>query len=93
MTEAVSTYLVAVHILVDTNGANPRTDVTAALEAQLGHPSGRVPSAGTIVDWAVAGEDLADSMTPTIIPSDYIAGTTPFPDWPLVQPRRATPCR
>ncbi len=93
MTKAVSTYLVAVHILVHTSSANPRTDVTAALEAQLGHPSGRVPAAGTIVDWAVAGEDLAGSMTPTIIPPDYSAGSTPFPGWPSSQPRRAAPCR
>jgi hypothetical protein len=77
MTKLVPTYLVAVHLLVDTTGANPRSDVIAALEAHLDHPLGQVPAAGTIVDWAVAGEDLAGS----------------FPDWPSAQQRRAASCR
>ena len=93
MTKLVPTYLVAVHLLVDTTGANPRSDVIAALDAHLDHPLGQVPAAGTIVDWAVAGEDLAGSMTPTIIPPDYAAGITPFPDWPSAQQRRAASCR
>ena len=80
MTKAVSTYLVAVHILVDTTGANPRSDVIVALETHLGHPAVSLRGTGTIVDWAVASEDIAGSMTPTIIPPDYSAGTTPFPD-------------
>ena len=93
MTKLVPTYLVAVHLLVDTTGANPRSDVIAALEAHLDHPLRQVPASDIIVDWAVAGKDLADLMIPTIIPPDYSAGTTPFPDWPSAQPRRAAPCR
>lgn len=93
MTKPVSTYLVAVHFLVDTTGVNLRSDVVAALEAHPDHPPRQVPASGIIVDWAVAGKDLADLMIPTIIPPDYSAGTTRFPDWPSVQPRRAAPCR
>lgn len=88
---SMSTYLVAVHILVDTDGANLRSDVVAALEAQLDRPAVAVAAAGTVVDWAVAGEDLASSMAPAVIPSDYMPGTTPFPQWPAAQPKRSAP--
>ncbi|WEX12138.1 hypothetical protein [Chelativorans sp. AA-79] len=74
-------YLVAVHILIDTTGADPRSAVSAILERQLDGPPASILPAGAIVDWAVAGEDLAASMTPAVIPPGYTAGSTPFPDW------------
>lgn len=77
----MTTYLVAVHILVDTQAASPRSAVAAALESHLDRCALAVPAAGTIVDWAVAGEDLAASMAPVVIPADYMPGATPFPEW------------
>ena len=77
----MTTYLVAVHILVDTHAASPRSAVAAALENQFDRCATAVPAAGTIVDWAVAGEDLAASMAPVVIPADYTPGATPFPEW------------
>jgi hypothetical protein len=74
------TFLVAVHILVDTQAAGPSSAVAAALENQFDRCAAAVPAAGTIVDWAVAGEDLAASMAPVVIPADYTPGATPFPD-------------
>jgi hypothetical protein len=86
----MSTFLVAIHVLVDTNGPNPRAEIIAALEAQLDRPATPVPAAGGILDWAVADEDLAASMAPVTIPSDYRPGITQFPQWPRVVPKRAT---
>ncbi len=77
----MTAYLVAIHILVDTDAANPRSAVASALESQFERCAAAVPAAGMIVDWAVAEEDLAASMTPVVIPSDYTPGATPFPDW------------
>jgi hypothetical protein len=77
----MTTFLVAVHILVDTQAASPRSAVAAALENQFDRCAASVPAAGTIVDWAVAAEDLAASMAPVVIPADYTPGATPFPEW------------
>ncbi|WP_419906221.1 hypothetical protein [Hoeflea sp.] len=86
----MTTFLVAIHVVVDTNGPNPRAGIIAALEAQLDHPVTSVPAAGGMLDWAVAGEDLAASMAPVAIPSDYRPGTTPFPQWPTLVQKCAT---
>ncbi|WP_338532283.1 hypothetical protein [Nitratireductor thuwali] len=85
----MTTYLVAVHILVDTHAVSPRSAVAAALENQFDRCGAAVPAAGTIVDWAVAGEDLAASMAPVVIPADYAPGATPFPEWNTAREPRA----
>ncbi|WP_370318764.1 hypothetical protein [Oricola sp.] len=86
----MSTFIVAIHVVVDTNGPNPRAEIIVALEAQLDQPAAPVPATGGILDWAVAGEDLAASMAPVAIPSDYGPGTTPFPQWPTRVQKCAT---
>lgn len=85
----MTTYLVAVHILVDTDAASPRSAVAAALENHLDRCAAAVPAAGMIVDWVVAGEDLAASMAPVVIPADYMPGATPFPDGSNARERSA----
>ncbi|WP_404406843.1 hypothetical protein [Pelagibacterium halotolerans] len=85
----MTTFLVAVHILIETDGSSPRSNIVAALEAQLDRPAKPVPAAGSILDWAIAGEDLAASMAPVIIPSDYGPGITQFPQWSATPPKRA----
>ena len=85
----MSTFIVAIHLIVDTNSLNPRAEIISALKAQLDRPAARVPATGGILDWAVAGEDLAASMAPVTIPSDYRPGTTQFPQWPRVVQKRS----
>lgn len=79
----MTTWLVAVHILVTADTTNPRADIAEVLEAHL---DGSVPSPNhpkaAIVDWAVAGEDLAASMAPAAVSQDYAPGNMPFPQWP-----------
>ena len=79
----MTTWLVAVHILVTADTPNPRADIARVLEAHL---DGSAPSPNhskaAIVDWAVAGEDLAASMAQATVPRDYAPGNMPFPRWP-----------
>jgi hypothetical protein len=79
----MTTWLVAVQILVTADTTNPRADIAEVLEAHLdgSAPSPNQPRAA-IVDWAVAGEDLAASMAPATVPQDYAPGSMPFPQWP-----------
>ena len=73
----MTTYIVAVHLLINIGEANPRAGVAAALERILPEAGGTV-----LVDWAVAGIDLADSMAAVSVPPGYRAGESSFPSWP-----------
>ncbi|WP_371349272.1 hypothetical protein [Ancylobacter sp. IITR112] len=78
----MTTYLVAVHLLVEA-GPEPRVAIDAALhdilsDAMRQNAGGRSP----LVDWAIAGEDLASSITPVVLPASYAPDTSPFPAWP-----------
>jgi hypothetical protein len=75
-------YIVVVHLVVDADEANPRTGVAAQLDRLLSD-TGSV----ALVDWAVAGVDLADSMAPVKLPADYRPGESAFPAWPC-RPQR-----
>lgn len=78
----MTTWLVAVHILVTADTTNPRADIAETLEVLLdGTASFTGPANVAIIDWAVAGEDLAASMAPAAIPPDYEPGSMPFPQW------------
>lgn len=84
----MTTYLVAVHLLVDA-GPEPRAAIEAALhgilsDAMRQNAGGQFP----LVDWAVAGEDLASSIIPVALPASYAPDTTPFPAWPAACSRR-----
>ena len=79
----MTTWLVAVHILVTAETTNPRAHIAEALEARLDGSSPFPDQAKVaIIDWAVAGEDLAASMAPAAIPPDYEPGSMPFPQGP-----------
>lgn len=78
----MTTYLVAVHLLVDA-GPEPRAAIEAALhgilsDAMRQNAGGQSP----LLDWAVAGEDLASSIIPVMLPASYAPDTSPFPAWP-----------
>tara|TARA_R110002020_G_scaffold305735_1_gene521603 strand:+ start:367 stop:618 length:252 start_codon:yes stop_codon:yes gene_type:complete len=80
----MTTWLVAVHILVTADTTSPRAHVAEALEAHLDGSSPFPDQANVaIIDWAVAGEDLAASMAPAAIPPDNESGSMPFPQWPV----------
>ncbi|MCY0150779.1 hypothetical protein OEG84_24540 [Hoeflea sp. G2-23] len=66
----------------DADTTNPRADIAETLEVLLdGTASFTGPANVAIIDWAVAGEDLAASMAPAAIPPDYEPGSMPFPQW------------
>lgn len=84
----MTTYLVAVHLLVEA-GPEPRAAIDAALhdilrDAMRQNAGGQSP----LVDWAVAGEDLASSIIPVTLSASYAPDTTPFPTWPAACSRR-----
>ncbi|OYX09138.1 MAG: hypothetical protein B7Z15_14525 [Rhizobiales bacterium 32-66-8] len=84
----MTTYLVAVHLLVEA-GPEPRAAIDAALhdilsDAMRQNAGGRSP----LVDWAVAGEDLASSIIPVALPAPFAPDTTLFPAWPAACSRR-----
>lgn len=78
----MKTYLVAVHLLVEA-GPQPRAVIDAALHDLLSE--GMRQNAGPrsmLIDWAVAGDDLAASIAPVDLPTAYSPDETPFPEWP-----------
>ena len=78
----MKTYLVAVHLLVEA-GPQPRVAINAALHNLLSE--GMRQNAGPrsmLIDWAVAGDDLAASIAPVDLPATYRPDETPFPEWP-----------
>ncbi|OZA81805.1 MAG: hypothetical protein B7X76_07995 [Azorhizobium sp. 39-67-5] len=84
----MTTYLVAVHLLVEA-GPEPRAEIDTALhgilsDAMRQDAGGQSP----LVDWAIAGEDLASSITPVVLPASYAPDTSPFPAWPAACSRR-----
>lgn len=75
-------YLVAVHLLVEA-GPQPRVAIDAVLHDFLSE--GMRQNAGPrsrLIDWAVAGDDLAASIAPVDLPAAYRPDETPFPEWP-----------
>ncbi|WP_454659133.1 hypothetical protein [Bosea beijingensis] len=84
----MTTYLVAVHLLVDA-GPEPRAAIEAALHRILSDAMGQnAGGQSPLADWAVAGEDLASSIIPVALPASYAPDTTPFPEWPAACSRR-----
>lgn len=86
----MTTYIVAVHLIIEVDATNPRADIamqldhllTSAIRQNTDHPA-------ALVDWAVAGSDLADSMAPVFLPGDYQPDISDFPCWPGRQRMRA----
>ncbi len=81
----MSTWIVAVHLVIEADDENPRAAIAGALDRQFGSLLRPPAPAGTVLDWAVAGDDLAASMAPAALPAGYTPGTAPFPVWPGTQ--------
>ena len=80
----MTTYIVAVHLVVEAGAANPRAEIAAQLDTILGgnmRQSLGAPS--PLLDWAVAGDDLAGSIAPVMLPAGYRSDESPFPGWPI----------
>jgi hypothetical protein len=76
-------YLVAVNLLVHTHH-NPESAIADALDGIL-TPDMR-KHAGTdsaLVDWAIAGDDIAFSIAAVPLQDDYAPDESPFPLWPF----------
>jgi len=78
----MTTYLVAVHLLVEA-GPEPRAAIDAALHGILsGATRQNAGGQSPLVDGAVSGEDLASSISPVALPASYAPDISPFPAWP-----------
>ena len=76
-------YLVAVNLLVHAHH-NPESAIADALEGILA--SDMRKNAGddsALVDWAIAGDDIASSMAAVPLQDDYVPDVSPFPLWPF----------
>jgi hypothetical protein len=82
----VTTYIVAVHLLIDIGEASPCAGVAAALDRILSEAGN-----AALIDWVVAGIDLADSMAAVSVPPGYRPGETCFPSWPRESQCKAAP--
>lgn len=79
----MTTYLIAIHLVVDVDATNPRAEIAALLDRMLtsAQRQNAGPHAG-LLDWAVAGDDLAASIVPVSLPAGYQPDVSDFPCWP-----------
>lgn len=84
----MTTYLVAVHLLVEA-GPESRAAIDTALHDILSDAMRQnAGEQSPLVDWVVADKDLASSIAPVALPASYAPDTTPFPAWPAACLRR-----
>lgn len=75
-------YLVAVNLLIEA-GPEQRAPISATLYEILSERRrGKVGSDSSLIDWVVAGDDLAASISTADLAMPYVPGETPFPSWP-----------
>lgn len=76
-------YLVVVNLLVHAHH-NPESAIAGALEGNLTpdmRKNAGVDSA--LVDWTIAGDDIASSIAAVPLQDDYVPDESPFPLWPF----------
>ena len=79
----MTTYIVAVHLVVDASAADHRAEIAAQLDTILsGNMRQSLGAPSPLLDWAVAGDDLAGSIAPVMLPAGYRPDESPFPGWP-----------
>lgn len=80
----ITTYIVAVHLVVEAGAANPRAEIAAQLDTILsGNMRQSLGAPSPLLDWAVAGDDLTGSIAPVMLPVGYRPDESPFPAWPI----------
>ncbi|ACI94767.1 conserved hypothetical protein [Afipia carboxidovorans OM5] len=76
-------YLVVVNLMVHAHH-NPESAIADALEGILTPDMRKNAGADSaLVDWAIAGDDIASSITAVPLPDDYAPDDSPFPSWPF----------
>ncbi len=76
-------YLVAVNLLVHARH-NPESAIADALEGILTPDMRKNAGADSaLVDWAIAGHDIASSIAAVPLQDDYVPDESPFPVWPF----------
>ena len=78
----MNAYLVAVSLLVQANHC-PESAIADALNGIL-TPDMRKHAGNNsaLVDWAIAGDDIASSIAGILLPDDYMPDVSAFPLWP-----------
>ncbi|GEC15335.1 hypothetical protein [Nitrobacter winogradskyi] len=75
-------YLVAVNLLVHAHH-NAESAIADALEGILTPDMRKNAGADSaLVDWAIAGDDIASSIAAVPLQDDYVPYEFPFPLWP-----------
>ena len=79
----MKTYLVAVNLLVQAHH-RPERAIADTLEGIL-TPDMRkyAGSHSALIDWAIAGDDVASSIAAVSLPDDYLPDESTFPLWPI----------
>lgn len=76
-------YLVVVNLLVHAHH-NPESAIAGALEGILTPDMRKNAGADSaLVDWAIAGDDIASSIAAVPLNDDYVPDESPFPLWPF----------
>jgi hypothetical protein len=75
-------YLVAVNLLVQAHH-RPESTIADALNGIL-TPDIRKHAGNnsTLIDWEIAGDDIASSVAAVSLPDDYMPDVSAFPLWP-----------
>lgn len=76
-------YLVAVNLLVHAHH-NPESAIADALDGILTPEMRKHAGANSaLLDWAIAGDDVAASIAGVSLPDDYMPDESAFPLWPV----------
>jgi hypothetical protein len=75
-------YLVAVNLLVQAHH-RPESAIADALNGILTPDMRKHASSNSaLIDWAIAGDDIASSIAGVSLPDDYMPDVSAFPLWP-----------
>lgn len=78
----MTSYIVAVHLIIEAD-ANPGTEIGGVLDAMLTQNMRKYLGAhSALIDWAVAGPDMASSIALVDLSNTYTPDESRFPDWP-----------
>lgn len=78
----MNAYLVAVHLLVQAH-ENSQGAIIEVLDGVLTNDMRKhAGDRSALIDWAIAGDDMASSIAGVSLPSDYSPDVSVFPVWP-----------
>ncbi len=78
----MNAYLVAVNLLVQAHH-RPESAIADALNGILTPDMRKHAGANSaLIDWVIAGDDIASSIAAVSLPDDYMPDESPFPLWP-----------